>query len=222
MFKKIKLNDATKKFLYAAMCFLLFSAVTAYQGEHKEESPSTYSFFRENYRGTYDLCDATEEYLYFATHDGYKSQVRVYDLQGNFLYGIRFSDSSNGGVRIRCQEGKLHVRLANDQVFIFRGEEMLAHMSREEAKVAGYPHDWFRDYESPLRVDTENLYMMDENGSQLWQTPYPEGVYVRTSPIDFGDETNRKITLVVVCVFAVIWITSIVIMTVRDKKERRH
>lgn len=77
------------------------------------------------------LHDQNRLYL-LDDQDGY---IRVFDLNGNYLYTIMLYDYMNGAFRMAVMEGKLYIADPHNDVYIFADDTFVEFQKRQDAEI---------------------------------------------------------------------------------------
>lgn len=147
---------------FLCLCFLLTVNVELIDKPKKREINYFYTQAQKKL-DSFGKCDTAGGFVYFTYRSG-RSLVAVYDMKGNYLQTIEFTDFNNGDIYIRREQGKLILKLRNDNVFVLKGKEVIAIMTQEEADRTGYTDNWFKNAEKRYEVTENAIRVRNEEG----------------------------------------------------------
>ena len=109
--------------------------------------------------------DASEQYIYIAYSD--HGVVAIYDMCGEYQYSLAFFQNTNGGMLMRCEDGRLYVSDYANYEFVFLENSLVQVLlpSEETHSMA-----WFNEAKDvPIVVKNDRIY--DKFGNFIMEIP---------------------------------------------------
>ena len=165
--------------VFAHICInYYFGSTSKNDDEHSAvQTPSAYAVehnapLQKTAITDYDIAG---DLLFFSYSEGV-SVVEAYNLNGDYVFSVHFSNQQNGTVLIRGEENKLYVRTKSDDVFVFEGDRLIETLRKEDADAAGYNYVWFSKKSSGVKFVGMHLRILDSIGRLSTDVPVPDRI----------------------------------------------